>query len=491
MPLEAKGFAAQDRRLLMLFRGWRKAGLAAQNCCRFAVHGQRVKVRDEATGYIGQEVVLQCIFNPGTNSSINISQVTWVKSVTGKKISIAVFHPVYGESYPWEGKKGRFSFQAPSLKDASLVIRPLKMGDEGTYICEFATYPNGNEEAETKLVLLAEPRNSAQAILVTANDTETTVATCISADGRPPPQITWQSNLSGNFSTSQINNTDGTVTVTSQYNIVPSSQANGQSVICVITHKTSKEPYRIPITLSIQYPPEVTIEGYDDNWYISRTQADLKCIAKGNPPPTNFHWSSTNGPLPRTVEVINNLLVVKIVDNLVNTTFICQVTNAVGTSSSQLNILVRERALMQQQSNTGVIAGGVIGGILVLLLLGALVFIILKRRESNAKSFYTPKTRIFDNSATTKDFAYHEDLELDKSFKTSDTGLQQQQQQLAHAHQEEEKYQAFLEEEEERCNEVGPMLQLRPQSPRYSPYIDDDMESQNDGSMISKTAVYV
>nr|XP_033818772.1 nectin-2-like isoform X3 [Geotrypetes seraphini] len=353
-------------------------------CCR-AVHGQRVKVRDEATGYIGQEVVLQCIFNPGTNSSINISQVTWVKSVTGKKISIAVFHPVYGESYPWEGKKGRFSFQAPSLKDASLVIRPLKMGDEGTYICEFATYPNGNEEAETKLVLLAEPRNSAQAILVTANDTETTVATCISADGRPPPQITWQSNLSGNFSTSQINNTDGTVTVTSQYNIVPSSQANGQSVICVITHKTSKEPYRIPITLSIQYPPEVTIEGYDDNWYISRTQADLKCIAKGNPPPTNFHWSSTNGPLPRTVEVINNLLVVKIVDNLVNTTFICQVTNAVGTSSSQLNILVRGSPDNSGATATGGIVGGIIASIVVITAVITVV-LICKQQQKNQTS---------------------------------------------------------------------------------------------------------
>ncbi|XP_030068694.1 nectin-2 isoform X2 [Microcaecilia unicolor] len=453
-----------------------------------AVHGQRVKVRDEVTGYLGQEVILQCIFNPGADSSIKVSQVTWVKSVNGKKVSIAVYHPTHGPSYPQEGTTGRFSFQAPTLKDASLVIRPLKMGDEGTYTCEFATYPNGNEEAETKLVLLAVPKNSAQAVPVTTNYTETTVATCISADGRPPSQITWQSSLTGNVSTSQINNTDGTVTVVSQYNIVPSSQADGQSVTCVINHKTSKEPFRIPVTLSVQYPPEVTIEGYDDNWYISRSQADLKCIAKGNPPPTNFHWSSTDGPLPSTVEVINNLLVVKMVDSLVNTSFICQVTNAVGTSSSQLKVLVRERALMQQQSNAGVIAGGVIGGILLLLLLVALVFIILKRRESNAKSSYTPKTQIFGNSATPKDFAYHEDLELDKSLKASDKGLLQQE--PAHAHQEEEKYRAFLEEEE-RYNEVGPMLHLRSPNPRHGPYIDDDMESQNDGSMISKTAVYV
>ncbi|XP_030068695.1 nectin-2 isoform X3 [Microcaecilia unicolor] len=347
-----------------------------------AVHGQRVKVRDEVTGYLGQEVILQCIFNPGADSSIKVSQVTWVKSVNGKKVSIAVYHPTHGPSYPQEGTTGRFSFQAPTLKDASLVIRPLKMGDEGTYTCEFATYPNGNEEAETKLVLLAVPKNSAQAVPVTTNYTETTVATCISADGRPPSQITWQSSLTGNVSTSQINNTDGTVTVVSQYNIVPSSQADGQSVTCVINHKTSKEPFRIPVTLSVQYPPEVTIEGYDDNWYISRSQADLKCIAKGNPPPTNFHWSSTDGPLPSTVEVINNLLVVKMVDSLVNTSFICQVTNAVGTSSSQLKVLVRGSPNNSGAGATGGIIGGIIATVVVIAVVVTVVLICKQQRKN-------------------------------------------------------------------------------------------------------------
>ncbi|OCT70835.1 hypothetical protein XELAEV_18037759mg [Xenopus laevis] len=44
------------------------------------------------------------------------------------------------------------------------------------------------------------------------------------------------------------------------------------------------------------------------------------------------------------------------------------------------------------------------------------------------------------------------------------------------------------DDEEEKFNEVGPMLQLRP---HHDAYLDDDMESQNDGSIISRTAVYV
>lgn len=39
-------------------------------------------------------------------------------------------------------------------------------------------------------------------------------------------------------------------------------------------------------------PPEIIIEGYDDNWYLSRNEASLVCNAKGNPLPTEFMWST-------------------------------------------------------------------------------------------------------------------------------------------------------------------------------------------------------
>lgn len=49
-------------------------------------------------------------------------------------------------------------------------------------------------------------------------------------------------------------------------------------------------------------------------------------------------------------------------------------------------------------------------------------------------------------------------------------------------------------EEEERYDNFGgvaPILQLRPQDDMIPDYLDDDMESQRDGSVISRTAVYV
>ena len=37
-------------------------------------------------------------------------------------------------------------------------------------------------------------------------------------------------------------------------------------------------------------PPKVTIIGYDNNWYIGRTNVELTCQANGNPQPLTVKW---------------------------------------------------------------------------------------------------------------------------------------------------------------------------------------------------------
>ncbi|KAJ1133388.1 hypothetical protein NDU88_011683 [Pleurodeles waltl] len=112
---------------------------------------QRVKVRDEVTGFVGQDVTLPCTLSTD-DPSIKITQVTWVKEVGGKKTNVAVFNPAFGTNLPIK----HISFLRPSLTEPTLVISTLRMTDEGSYTCEFATYPNGNEEGTTRLSLLGE-----------------------------------------------------------------------------------------------------------------------------------------------------------------------------------------------------------------------------------------------------------------------------------------------------------------------------------------------
>ena len=84
-------------------------------------------------------------------------KVTWrYETKDGARINIAVFHPVYGNNYPDSPVKGRVSFSPspPNLASPSIQINNVRMTDQGKYICEYATYPNGIEQGITSLVIL-------------------------------------------------------------------------------------------------------------------------------------------------------------------------------------------------------------------------------------------------------------------------------------------------------------------------------------------------
>ncbi|XP_067317253.1 nectin-2-like isoform X1 [Anolis sagrei] len=343
--------------------------------------GQTVRVRDEVTGFLGQEAVLPCHFVKAA-PDIKVSQVTWMKEASGRKQNVAVYHPEHGPSFPMDREGTRIRFRTPSLEDTTLVIGPLRLDDEGTYFCEFATYPGGNQDGVTHLIVLAKPTNTAEAQEVKVSSLEQPVATCTSAHGKPPARITWQSSLGGNASVSEVTNADGTVTVTSHYRLVPSKEANGQRITCVVEHKALPQPEALPVTLSILYPPEVSIVGYDDNWYLSRNEAMLTCRADGNPMPTEFIWSTSSGPLPKTVTVQGGNLLVQNVDASVNTTFICQATNRVGQVATEQVIFVRDKPNLQGAGTTGGIIGGLIAGIVALAVVATGVLICRQQQKN-------------------------------------------------------------------------------------------------------------
>ncbi|XP_069803631.1 nectin-2 isoform X1 [Dendropsophus ebraccatus] len=454
------------------------------------LQAKEVSVTDKVTGFIGKEVILPCTFT-STDPSVRVTQIMWMHGST----SLAVFSPHLGIHL---SDPSRFQLVEPSQSSATLKISPVRYTDEGEYVCEVTTFPGGNVKATTTMVVKAIPQNSAEANSgVVAGDQEQAVATCKSANGRPPSRITWHSSIPGNVSNSMINNTDGTYTVVSQYLITPTWLADGMPITCIVNDESSD--YSIPLKLSVQYSPVVTIEGFDDNWHLHRNGVYLTCNGKGNPPPTSYIWKTVDGsPLPASVRAKDNMLYVDEVDERVNRSFVCEVTNALGSRASRQDVLVREHA-MQTQTNAGAIAGGVIGGILVLLLLAAIIFIVIKRgglQNKKDRGTYNPKPRVFGTGKPTEQFTYQDDGELDKPLKgpvpMRDSGLSPSLGDEDDDEEEERMKYKVLEddEEDERFNEVGPMLQLRPHHPIDS-YLDDDMESQTDGSIISRTAVYV
>ncbi|KAJ8389458.1 hypothetical protein AAFF_G00119960 [Aldrovandia affinis] len=351
--------------------------------------GQHVKVEAEVESYPGQIIKLRCQFTD--SEGIRLTQVSWIwePKEEGQRENIAVFHPTFGESYPDSAMKGRVSFIHGSLENPSIQITDVRMTDEGKYICEYATYPSGNEQGTTTLVMLAMPKNSVSPVTVTEGTSPVVVARCESADGRPEAEITWETEVNGQATATSVEGAENTMTVVSEYRLVPTAEDDGKAITCLVSHRTQGESQRLPMKLSIEYLPKVRIEGYDMDWYMGRTNVVLTCVATGNPEPTNITWRAVPGPMPDTVLVRENRMTVLKVDEAVNTTFVCEAQNRLGAGMDQVGPVITERPKVDPA--IGTIIGVVIGVLLLLVIIGVAIFMIRKWQRDAENGDGPPK----------------------------------------------------------------------------------------------------
>ncbi|XP_057209950.1 PVR cell adhesion molecule related 2 like isoform X1 [Triplophysa rosa] len=485
------------------------------------VWSQRVRVDNEITAYPNGSVILRCEFtNSGTTK---LTQVSWMfERVEGERHNIAVFHPQYGPSFPYTPFDGRVQFTQGALETPSIKIDKLRMADAGRYICEFATYPSGNEQGTTTLIMMAKPKNSAAPVPVQAGSSEVVVARCEAAQGKPEATISWSANIDGRYNHTSVPESDGTVTVKSEYRIIPTPSDNGKELACLVNQRAQNEPQRFSLKLVVEYPPTVTIDGYDFNWYMGRTDVVLTCQADANPAPTDVMWTAASGQLPATVQVDQNKLLVKKVDETVNTTFVCEVKNSLGSVKKELAITVIEST--EDPSSAGVVAGAILGSLLALVLVSALVAVLVTRSRRQQHGYsgdgeqggYGNKTRLFGGKKASKNgtgannngpiYTYREGepgtlMAKCNEFPHMTSGMPTAHDILLSGELNEAQRRKFEalndsmeEEEDERYDRFGglpPSYQIHRREEECAPYLDDDMESQRDGSIISRTAIYV
>ncbi|XP_055019543.1 nectin-2 isoform X2 [Boleophthalmus pectinirostris] len=367
--------------------------------------GQKVKVEAEVLSYPGQTVNLRCAFTDATG--VQLTMVTWIyEPKDGERINIAVFHPNFDPNYPESPMKGRVSFSPspPNLASPSIQIQDVRMTDEGKYICEYATYPSGNEQGITYLVMLAKPQNAASTVTVEAGTKNVVVARCESLNGRPAAKISWVTTANGNATSVSKSGADNTVSITSEYKLIPTAADNGKDISCVVDHRTQTKPESFPMKLAVQFRPQVTITGYDNNWYVGRTNVILTCNANGNPMPTTVLWRAMSGEMPDTVQVQDNQLKVLKVDDAVNTTFVCEVKNRIGLGKDQVTVFVRGTRLPGKGPTTGTIIGAIIGVIVLLAIIGTAIAMYRKHKgkiHGDGPPKYKPPPPNKNNSTNT------------------------------------------------------------------------------------------
>ncbi|XP_036379413.1 nectin-1-like [Megalops cyprinoides] len=479
---------------------------------------QTVQMDASKWGFVGTQVELRCLF-VNSNPPVKISQVTWQKFLNGTKQNVAIANPTMGVSVlpPF---KDRVSFKqpavrqrTPSLEDTTIMFSNLQLSDEAAYICEYTTFPAGNRENMVNLTVYAQPTTemtlSTPTIVARSSNRKTPVATCLSANGKPPSMITWDTRLKGEASTQETINANGTITVRSNYLLVPSRATHQQKLTCIVTYRNERISAD-SVILNVLYEPEVTIEGFDGNWYLNRQDVQLTCKADANPPVTVYQWKLLNGSMPSNVEIRNNTLFFKgPVTNDLAGTYVCDATNNIGTRSGLVEVNVTEfpnipppggREIPQEQHSSGAAIGGAVGGVVLLGVAGVLLFVFLRRRQRTFKGDYSTKKHVFGNGYSKaggmpahpplpKNLQYPEDSDDEKKpaqiggpggFEGSDRDFEADAEDLKRP------YFTVDEGESREYDERTLAFQYDPE-----PEIADDMVSQTDGSVISKKEWYV
>ncbi|KAM4699896.1 nectin-3 isoform 1-T1 [Discoglossus pictus] len=406
--------------------GLQQSYIALLLLCRvYGTYAGPVHVDPHVTAVWGKNVTLKCLIEVNET----ITQFSWEK-IIGKGVqSIAVHNPRFGTSFH-ESYLDRTTFKNTSLYDATIVINKVDFPDAGEYICKAVTFPLGNAQSSTTMTVFVEPTviitKGPDPLLDGAN--ETVAAFCTAATGKPAAEVFWEEHI-GKVEMNSTSYPNKTVTVVSQYRLLPTRFARGRNITCVIRHPAFDNDIRHPFTLDIQYAPEVSVTGYDGNWFLGRKNVQLKCNADSNPPPTEIKWSRLDGNWPEGLLSVNNTLHFNhpLTHNF-SGTYVCNVANALGQKSDHKTITILEPPVTtpppttpqthstiditglattskrhylpastmatMQDGNFGTIIGSVVGGCLFLILLIVLSGIIYYRRKQTFRGDYFTKSYI-------------------------------------------------------------------------------------------------
>ncbi|XP_072119619.1 nectin-3-like protein isoform X2 [Mobula birostris] len=382
-----------------------------------------VAVDQKISAILGKNVTLKCF----VTVKENVTQISWEKQERGTTDTVAVFHPKYGISIQGD-YSGRAEFTNPSSKDATIVITKVRFSDSGNYICKVVTFPLGNYQETSTVTVIVEPTITVGAgpepLVDGAN--ATVAAVCTAANGKPEAIVSWESDLIGEQELTKISAPNETVTVINQFKIIPSRFVRKRPITCIVSHPPLNTTVRVPYALDVQYAPEITMMGYDGNWFVGRKNVQLKCKADANPSPSAYIWSRFEEQLPEDLQIENDTLTFnRPLNHNDSGIYICEVVNIHGHRKNQKVVQIKDPPTTTplcttapliyslasvtaldgftpkiqippstlaslKIDNLGTTIGGVVGGTLLLMLVVIIIVMIcLRRRRTFRGDYYT------------------------------------------------------------------------------------------------------
>uniref|UniRef100_A0A8C4QWK9 Ig-like domain-containing protein n=1 Tax=Eptatretus burgeri TaxID=7764 RepID=A0A8C4QWK9_EPTBU len=269
----------------------------------------------------------------------------------------ASYSHVHGSSFaPPHSQQA--SFPASKLvsekgNDGTLQLSEANRANAGTYFCEFTLFPIG------KKIILVEME-------LQVMGTSSLVALCRSTGARPAPELSWRLSplLAPLVSPSpkgkpepkpQASPGGPLWTVLSELWLRPLSEADGQQAVCVATHPAFDEAREQKVMVNIQYAPEVSVKGFNRQWFVNDTGATLHCVVNSNPPATTFVWTRVNGSCPLGAKAENDIFnfMIPLSQDMAGT-YECEARNLVGNGRASVQVNIDVPPTTQPPSTLGV-----------------------------------------------------------------------------------------------------------------------------------------
>ncbi|KAL7387723.1 hypothetical protein ABVT39_028044 [Epinephelus coioides] len=326
---------------------------------------------------------LPCHYQVGEGQKV--VQVTWHKELPdGSKDQIITAHFMDGHTeFGRYSGRVRFESGSPTVNSA-LLIPSTEESDEGSYTCHISTFPNGNFERRITLTVWILPISSLEPVILVEGQSFGVAASC-RAVGRPPPRLSWDTDLPG---LSQ-NRTNEGGSVSSYYSLHPLRSMNGKKLDCLVWHPGLQQPRRLSNPLVVQYPPDATISAGTGDWFVGLEKAELVCNSGGHPKPRNVTWTRKGGALPDGTSVVGGKLIfgraLRLNDSGV---YECVVKNNVGVGKTDYMLTVTETSQRKGESNMDnlmLIIIGAAAGTLVLILIMVVLLVNRHHRRKNKK----------------------------------------------------------------------------------------------------------
>nr|XP_020454447.1 nectin-3 isoform X2 [Monopterus albus] len=350
-------------------------------CSITGVWGNQVVVPQRVSAVLGKNVTLECRVEVGAN--LTLTQSSWERRLPSGSVTVAVYNPQFGISIPPEFGQ-RLSFRSPSSHDATIILKNVGFADVGMYTCKVATFPLGNTQASTTVSVLVEPKVyvSAGSTALIDGGNETAVATCIAERARPPAEVSWESNLFGQSDVQLFDEANGTTSTQVRYLWQPTRHVQGHTLTCVVRHPALQSDFRIPYQLNVQFAPDISVVGYDGDWYMGRENVQMTCKANANPPAHHFRWIRLDSEMPEGVEIINStLLFLRPLQRNDSGVYRCEVANIINLRSRDVRILIQDQS-RAERSNSIAVVGAVMGAALALFLIAAFIIVIFTARKA-------------------------------------------------------------------------------------------------------------